>query len=146
MKKKAQIFDNLSAAMVGLGAFFIVVVVIVLIISTTKTTSIVCAAPGFGVDGTCLQCTTGYTWNGTTPGNVCCNSTLFSAGTSIGTNCTGINQTLTFEFDSAAYNGTKDIQEAVAIAPQFSPVVAVAVIGFALIALFGGVAIARSRR
>jgi len=91
MGKKGQVFDNLAAAMIGLGAFFIVVIVIILIISVTGSTTIVTSDP---------------------------NATAAVA----------------------------DLQEAANIAPQFSPVIVVAVIGFALIALFGGVAVARGRR
>lgn len=47
--------------------------------------------------------------------------------------------------DGNATAAVSDMQEAANIAPQFSPVIVIAVLGFSLIALFGGLAVAGRR-
>lgn len=133
MKKKAQVFGQLTAAMVGLLTLFLVLVVLIITVSQTKQTSLLCE--NTFDDGGCWACTNvtdegGYTYNSTS--NLCHNASSDGTLPAVSTG-------------TAAWNGTTDIQEAVAIAPQFSPIIVIAVIGVVLLGLFGGMQLMKRR-
>ncbi len=137
---KKGAFEAINAGMISFIGFVLISLLVILLISTTKSITIVCPSSQTTVNGTCLGCDSGFTYNGT--GNVCCNATS--------TNCedggANDNQSAFNEYTGSAYNATKDLQGAAALPPQFSQIIVITLIIVGIIVMLGALGLATYRK
>lgn len=119
INKKGQAFETINVGLIGFITFVLVVLLAVLLVSTVKQTSIICTGNYDSSSGSCRVCTfSNQTYVNST---VCC----FTPGLA---DCAGTNNTATIEISDAAYNATKDLQEAAGLPPQFAQIVVIILI------------------
>lgn len=123
MKKKGSLQD-INGYLIGFVGLVVIVIAAIMFISTLKQTSLVCSdvdnegLPVRYKNGVCQACkSTDWVFN--TTGDVCCNET-----TTV-THCKGVNQSSIVEYDGMAHNGTKQLQIAAALPPQFMPIIVI---------------------
>ncbi len=121
LKKKGNVFTNLSGLGVGVVALTIILVVAFLIMSQVKT-SMVDSSNGCNNNS----------WDLNTSQDVCCLT---------GSTCAGVNASTEF---SLAFNSTTAMQDTTQTIPGWASIVIIVAIGGILIALVAGFSRSRS--
>lgn len=133
LNKKGIAFDTINKGMVSFIAFIFIVLTAILLVQVTKETNIVCPTTFEG--DTCIECPTGFGYNGSGLG-ICCNST--SGGED---HCLGVNQTSSYPYSGSAYNATVEMQSAAALPSQFAQIVVIVIIIVGIIGMLTAIGI-----
>lgn len=141
MRKKLNkkgAFNVINAGMIGFLVFVLIVILLILLISVTKSTTMVCPSDQTYDDGVCLACPTanftdGGNWTYNSSSNLCCNQSNKSANSVVDVYC---NETIAYdEYTGSAYNGTKEMQLAANLPPQFAQVIVITLVVVGIIGM-----------
>ena len=117
MRKKGQVFSQMSALAIGIATFAIMIIVALMITSEGQDQ----------VEATDPCDASNATWNGT----LCCTGSADEGAG--GDNCAAANQSET----NAAYNATQTLAKAQDDIPSWIPIVIITAIGAILIGMVG---------
>lgn len=117
LNKKAA-FNVINTGMISFLTFVLVVVLVILLISQVKQTNLVCDT-NYN-NGVCYDCNNASYTRFNSSDNYCYNVSETGVGAPLSLAAT--------EGGTAAYNGTKDLQDAAMLPPQFAQIIVIVII------------------